>query len=625
MKIDAERLTMAAVGEQPLSDEDKTLLADIYARLDIFEQGCRQYHEAARECREILRLRDPKQDPPGAREKTLQLQTLKSVFNNSVADQMENMPEPRLLPETPDMQEAADDMQDALRYVIYDVNNYEMVHRRRAEDLYGPGTAVTQVVWDPEASYGKGDVALIRWPIEAFLWDPKAEDIQEARALIKVSWHPLSWYWEHYPEKAPYVQGEDGAHNGVGLPETQRERDMGDEPLAMLLEYWWREYDAKKAKYTINVAYCAGGALLDKQENVFMHGMYPFVVDVHSTIEGQPVGEGMVTELVPMMRYINKYARYIDTNLRMSSKARMLTRKNSGIDKKALADWSQDIIEGDSVVQGEDWGWLQHAPFPGGAMQQMVQFQSDLKTDSGNSDFTRGQTANGVISGKAIAALQESGSKIAHLRTDTLHNGFKQIVTQALWLMAEFYENKRMVLITGRDGRIRQFEMDRKKYFGHRGKGAMAAPPYMVQVEVNQKNPVRIEAQNQMFMEAYTMAAQAQQYFPLSALFQLLNVEGKDRLLPVIRENEQTQNRISQLEQQNQQMMEQLAKMQAENDNLREGTNRLTEALASGGNFQPQEAGAPPIKAAEAGGGPMSNASLINDARDNLMSLPLGM
>ena len=75
--------------------------------------------------------------------------------------------------------------------------------------------------------------------------------------------------------------------------------------------------------------------------------------------------------------------------------------------------------------------------------------------------------------------------------------------------------------------------------FGHRGKGAVEPPPYMVQIEINQKNPVRIEAMNEMYMQAYTMAAQAQQFFPLSSLFEMLNIDGKDRLLPVIRQNEQ--------------------------------------------------------------------------------------
>ena len=617
-----DRLTVAVLSEQPLEEKERELVNEIYARLDIFEQENRPFHEAAQMARNILRLQDPAQDAPNAKERTLQLPTLKSTFNNCVADQMQNMPEARLLPETPEQEALAMDLQDAVQYITYVVNGYEKLHRRRAEDLYGPGTAITQVTWDPDMAFGKGDIALIRWPVEAFLWDPKCEDIQDARAVIKVSWHPVSWYEAHYPKAAPYVNAEEGTHNDVGMPQVQKDKTGTDEPRAMLLEYWYRTYNAESRRYSINVAYCAGGALLDHQENVFMHGMYPFVVDTHSSIEGSLVGEGMVTELVPMMRYINRYARYIDTNLRMSSKSRMLVRKNSGIDRNALADWNEDMIEGDSVVQGEDWNWMQHAPLNNMIVQQMVMMQNDLKQDSGANQFTRGETTGGVVSAKAINTLQEAGGKITGMHTDTLNDGYKRITEQILWLMAEFYDKERMLFITGRDGKTRTVQLDPKKYFGLK-KGKLTPPPYMVRIEINRRDPVQVEAQNNMFMQAYTMAAQAEQYFPLSALFRLMNFTGKDRLLPIVLEAEEKQQLMQQLQQQNQQLVEQMAQMQQEMDNLRTTGAQMTNALASmgattGGGAAIQPEG----KVAQAGGGPGTQAALVNRARESMAGKP---
>lgn len=611
-------LTWATVSEQPLKERDQRLVEEVYARLDLFEQGCQPYHEEAKVVRDIIRCRDPFQDPPGTKEKTLQLQTLKSTFTNCVADQMQNMPEAKLIPETPDQQQAVEDLQDLVHHVVYEVNNYEAVHRRKAEDLFGPGTVVTQIAWDPDMSYGKGDIAIIRWPVEAFLWDTKTDDIQDARAVMKLSWHPMSWYQEHYPDAAQYINADEGLYNQMAVPETQQAAAGGDEDRAMLVEYWYRRYDAKKNRYTINVAYCAGGALLTHKENVYLHGMYPFVVDVHSTIEGSLAGEGLVTELTPMMRYINRYARYIDTNLRMSSKGRMITRRNSNIDREALADWEQDIVEGDSVTQGEDWNWIQNVPFNGMIANQMLQFQADLKQDSGTNQFTRGETTGGVVSGRAITALQTAGGKIQTLRTTALNNGFKQMVQQVLWLMAQFYDKKRVLMVTGRkDGQLRTVNADAERFFGKRGKGEITPPPYTVQVEVVTRDPNRVDAMNQMYMQAYTMAAQAKQYFPLSALFRIMNLEGKDKLLPVIEENEKNQQLLDQLQQQNQQLLEQMAQMQKENDSLRLTSTQLTNALASVGasnteGFTPQAAG---TKAAQAGGGPYTQAALVQQAR----------
>lgn len=610
-----EKLTEQALSDQPLKEDERKLLQEVYERLELFEEACRPFHEAAKDARDIVRLRDPYQDKANVKEKTLQLQTLKSTFNNCVADQMMSMPEAKLLPETEQMSDVVEDLQDLVHHVVYEVNNYENIHRRRAEDLYGPGTVVTQIAWDPDMNFGKGDCAIIRWPVEAFLWDPQADNIQDARAVIKVSWHPLSWYREHYPDVAAYVNDEDGQYNNVGLPDEHK-KQSNDEGRAMMLEYWYRTY--KDKKYKINVAYCAGGALLEHHENVYMHGMYPFVIDVHSVIEGSMVGEGMVQELAPMMRYINRYARYIDTNLRMSSKGRMVVRRDSGIDREALADWSQDIVEGDNVIQGQDWNWIQHVPFNGMISNQMLQFQSDLKQDAGANQFTRGETTGGIVSGKAIAALQSAGGKVQQLHTNTMNNGFKQIIKQILWLMAEFYDKDRVALVTGKDSRMRQVKYDSERFFGKKGK-EIAPPPYIVQVEVVTRDPVRIETQNQMYMQAYTMAAQAQQYFPLSALFRLMNVEGKDRLLPIIEENEQQQQMMMQLQQQNAEMAAQLEQANKENESLRYTSTRMANSLAARGGFSPEQGSMP---AAEAGGGPYTNSAIANMSREQIEAMP---
>ena len=450
------------------------------------------------------------------------------------------------------------------------------------------GTAVTQIAWDPDMNYGKGEIALIRYPLEAFLWDPMADNIQDCRAVMKVAWRPLSWFRDHY-EAGKYVGAEQGSHNNVGMSDGQENAEhASDEKRALMIEYWWREY--KNGKYTVNVAYAAGNALLDVQRNVYAHGLYPFVIDAYDTIEGSLAGDGLVKELTPLMRYINRYAAYVDMNLRMSSKGRMLVRRGSGIDREALTDWETDVIEGDRVVQGEDVSWLQNQPFTSMVQQMMFQLQTDLKQDSGANQFTRGETTGGIVSGKAINSLIQAGGKISTMRTEQLKYGFKEIVEQILWLMAQFYDKDRVMMITGRNGQRRELRLDVKKIFGK--KTAVEPPPYTVEIEVSTRDPQRIANQNQMFMEAYTMAAQAQQFFPLSSLFQMLNLDGKDKILPVIQANERYQEQMLQMQQQTEQMAQQMEQMQQENQNLKNTTNEMMGTIrqmaAVGGEQSPQ-------------------------------------
>ena len=525
-----------------MTNEERNLRDEAYGRLRIWRDGCREIHERAREARSILLLQDPRQDAQTQSrrkdKRTLQLQTLKSTFNNCVADQMDNMPEALMMPERAGLEEVAEDLTDVVRYVLSQ-NDFEALHRRRVEDCFATGTAVTQVAWDRDLDGGRGNIALIRWPIEAFLWDPASENLQDGRAVFKVSWHPLSWFRQHYPEQYLEIGSDEGEYSGLGMADAQEQVRPADEDRAMLIEYWYRLYDAAKRRYTINVAYLAGGALLSNHLDVYRHGMYPFILDVYTPIEGLPVGDGLVQELAPMMRYVNRYASYIDMNLRMASKGRLLIDRNAGIDKDALLDWENDVVEGDRIDPSA-LQWLQTQPFTGMVTRQMMQLQADIKQDSGQNQFARGETVGGVTAASAISALQEAGGKITRLRTAGLNQGFRELVTQVMWLISQFYDRRRVFFITGRQGKERrEVNASPVRLFGQDFCAAsFPAPPYTVQVQVQRRNPLRQQAQNELVLQAYQMSAQAGQYFPLSTLFELLQVEGKERILPVLRENE---------------------------------------------------------------------------------------
>lgn len=609
VQIEAEYL----MDDQPLSEEDEKLLELIYDRLDIFVQMNQPIHDEARKCRDILRLKDPDQDVHREGEEdpeeTLQLQTLKSTFNNVVADQMLSMPEAKLLPQTMEMMEAADDLQDMVHYIVYGANDFEKIHYRRCGDFYGPGTAVTETAWDQDMNHGKGEIAIIRWPIESFLWDATADNIQDCRAVMKVSWHPLSFYRDHWPDAGKYVGAEDGKHHDVGRLGDDEEY-QNDEKKALLIEYWWRTYDAKTRKYKVNVALAAGHALLEKQEDVYAHGEYPFTIDVHDPIEGSLAGEGLVGELVNMMRYINRYMSYADMNARMSSQARLLLSRAAGLDKNALADWRVNIIEGDKIDPSA-LQWLQSPPFNGNIVNLMTMLESDLKADSGANQFTRGETTGGIVSGKAINSLIQAGGKISSMRTENLKYGYKDIVEKILWLMAQFYDNDRVMMLTGKQGQ-RELVVDKERLFGIKLGGAVVPPPYAVQIEISSKDPQRIANQNQMYMEAFTMAAQTPAPMKLSDLFTLLNLDGKDNILHVIKANEHYQEQMQALQQQLEQMQAQMQQVSDERDSLKKTAAQLDRSLT---NVSARRSGASPRA---------SEPNAIVEASKNTLGLPTG-
>ena len=544
---------------QKLTREEQALVDLIYERLRIWNDGCKEIHERAKTARKVLLLQDPEQDKAGSKHKTLQLQTLVSTFNNCVADQMDNVMEAVMTPETPELQEVSDDLNDIVRFV-YEQNDYQAYHRQRVIDYLCTGTAVCEIMWDANMNFGKGEIRLSRVPIEQFLWDPAESDIQNARALMKVSWHPKSWYDDMYPEKGKYVDADENSDRAVGKMENQA-KVFQDEPKAMLVEYWYREYDASTKKYKINLARVAGGALLENHKNVYKHGLYPFVLDVYSEIEGMPVGEGMVMQLAPMMRYINRYARYMDENIRASAKTRMLVRKTANLDQEAIEDWNRDVIEGNSIGE-ESIRYLNSPPLSALAGNQMLQMQMDLKQDSGQNQFARGETAGGVTAASAIASLQEAGSKQTRMRSEALKRGFKRITEQVLWLISQFYKEGRVMLITGKNDLPKEVDMSASKYMP-KGGDTIKPPPYVVRVNVQRMNPATVGAQNQLYIDIFKMCAQAQTPFPLSALIRMLNVDGKDRVLPVIDAVEQQTAITNQLAMENAQLKQAVQDQQA--------------------------------------------------------------
>ena len=177
-----------------------------------------------------------------------------------------------------------------------------------------------------------------------------------------------------------------------------------------------------------------------------------------------------------------------------------------------------------------------------------------MKQDSGQNQFTRGETAGGVTAATAIASLQEAGGKQTRMRTHALNQGFQRITEQILWLVSEYYGENRVQMITGKDGEFREVDASASRLMGRRRGGAVPPPPYTVRIQVQRLNPQAIQSQNELIMNAYTMAAQAGQPFPLSVLFGLLTVDGKDRILPVLTQLDAQMQQMQQIAAENEQL-----------------------------------------------------------------------
>ncbi len=566
--------------EQPLTEEEQDLVDTAYRLLELFEEKEQNIIQEIKHNRKIWELKDGIQDGSQTGEKVMQLPTLIANVESAVADQVDNMPEVQLLPETPEGRGAAQQMADVLHYIL-DRRGYKSMHRDVMVDAYVAKACILQTFWDPSLANGEGDVNVVRWPIESFRWDPAFDNIQDGRACFKLMWYPESWYREHYPDDSKYIRfGEDKSRYGNDYSES-------NENITMLMEYWYRRYDAEKKQYAIHSAKIAGHALLESSEKeqpegVYAHGMYPFDIYTYRKVQGTPVGRSMIDDFIEPQRRINRLSHYIDENARMSARYKVLVSEQAKIDNEQLTDWNQQIVK----VQGR----------PGDQVQQLVVHQLNpqvdyhmqwlidgvIKRESGQNQSARGEFGGGITAASAIQSLQEAGTKVSRMRTVDFQQVFASMCTKILWLAAQFYNKKRIFVITGDESREDQeIVVDRKLIYGKLpSNSALPPPPYAVQVVAQRGNPQKIDAENQMVMQMFQMYIQNGVRLPIYDVISALHIPGKDRLLRLAQDMDARNDEITMLTQQLQQMQLQGQAMSAQNQALQQELQKMSDIMS---------------------------------------------
>lgn len=526
-----------AIPAQPLSSLEGRILSQGKTLLTRFAAAGRPDHRRYQRARRIYALDDDELDAgkrlsPG--ERTPQLPQLVTSIRNAVADMCDNVPEVLFFPETEGLEEVARDLTDIMGYTL-EQRQFAQTYRQVCEDKFVTGVGVYQIFWDETLEPG-GGIDVIRWPAEALYTDPTTDDYRQGRAIFKVSRHPRSWFAEHYPNQYRYI----GADEPILMEEASF---PDDEPMIHLVEYWYRRYDASRGRYTLHSAHLAGGALLDASEptapqGVYLHGRYPFVLDGYRQVSGRYLG--MIDDLYPLQEAANRYARYEDRNARLSSRQRFLVNEASGLNAADVADCDQEILTARTINESAV-RQLAAAPLNPQIPAAKLRYLEMIKEESGQNLFNRGETGGGVTAASAIQALQEAGNKISRSNLAATSQAVASLSQQALWLMCQFFQPRRSFYLTGRSGGLTRLLTEARTVglssreitagFGH--------PPYLARVQIRKSNPLRIQARNELILQAAQYAQKAGTGIRASVLFQMLNLEGDtDELVRILEEEE---------------------------------------------------------------------------------------
>lgn len=511
--------------QQPLKEEEQMLVTRAYSLFEHFREGLAEQHEQMREARKMRGLKQDERSmsaPPS--------NTLNSCVDHVIADQTDNLPEAKLIPEREETVKSAEEMSDVLSYVLHQAG-WSHKYQTIMEDAIVTGTGIAEVFWDDDMDCGNGMVNVLAWHPEDFYPDPTVESIQDGRAVFKVTHTTVAWVEEHYPDVRGYVM-----EDRLPMSEELYEAPDGD-ARTTLLEFWYKRYDAKKRRYHVHMAQMAGGALLfstqtgygvpggkrEYREGVYAHGMYPFVMYKYRDVWRCPFGTGVVYDYRETQNAIDRYRKYIDDNARASSVQRIFLRRGCGVNADDVADMRKNVIEWEGSDIREVMQTVQAEPL-NGQIYQIMEYMADcMKQDCGQNQFIRGEAGQGVTAASAIQSLQEAGSKLTRWHGVRFRNAFREMVEQILWVMSEYLSPGRTIRIVGgwdAAGSMREHIVTLKA--PQEEGDTLKKPAYTVRVEVQKSNPMQVQADNEFLLQAAQICAQYGQPMPPRTIISLM-------------------------------------------------------------------------------------------------------
>ena len=157
-------------------------------------------------------------------------------------------------------------------------------------------------------------------------------------------------------------------------------------------------------------------------------------------------------------KYIDRGNKAILKNLLANASPRYFVRSDGGVNEQEYADMTKDLVHTDGNL-GQD----SILPIQGKALSDIYVTVinnkiDELKETTGNRDVNAGGSAGGVTAASAIAALQESGSKLSRQDCQAAYRVYWPIILLCTVLVRQYYAIPRSFRVMGEKGVARFVE-----------------------------------------------------------------------------------------------------------------------------------------------------------------------
>lgn len=491
------------------------------------------------------------------------------LFNammNKHADAMDNYPEVNVLPREESDRQDARTLSDVIP-VILERCRFEEVYSQNWWEKLKHGTAVYGVFWNARLENGLGDIDIKRVDLLNIFWEPGVEDIQESRELFVVTLRDNDLLLEEYPQ----LEGKLG-QGGQSQVKHYVHDDAVDLTQKSAVVDWYYKRRTPGGKTVVHYAQYVGDTLLFASENdpayaqrgFYDHGEYPFVFDTLFGEKGTPSGFGYVALCKDPQLYIDKLSQLMLENAMMSGRKRWFIGANTGVNEEEFLDWSKPMVHVEGSANLDDAHMREITVSPmGSALMNIWQMKvNELKETASNRDVSNGGAGKGVTAAAAIAALQEAGSKTSRDMIAASYRAYTRIDHLIIELIRQFYSQERSFRITGGGPEGYGFVKLSNAKLADQDLGTDSAgnpltrrPIFDIKIRAQKKNPFSRISQNELAKELYAAGV----FDPRRAqetvgLLEMMEFEGKDRVLELVRQGATLLDQVRQLQGQNQQL-----------------------------------------------------------------------
>ena len=482
---------------------------------------------------------------------------LLNAIANKHADAMDNYPAPNILPRERDDVEEARRLSDIVP-VVLEQTGYEGTYSEAWWDKLIGGTAIYGVFWDSGKLNGLGDIAVEPVDVLNLFWEPGITDIQDSANVFHLSLVDNKALESSYPQLSGNLGG-----STLDISKYVYDDTVDTSGKSVVVDWYYK----KQVGQTTVLHFCkyVNDTVLYATENDetmakrgwYDHGKYPFVFDPLFRIKGTPCGFGYIDIGKGAQEYIDRGDQAVMQNMLSNAKPRYFIRSDGSVNEAEYGDMTKDFVHTDGNL-GQD----SILPIAGKGLSSIYlnvldRKVEELKETTGNRDVSTGGSASGVTAASAIAAMQEAGSKLSRDSNKAAYRAFREIVLLVVELIRQFYDLPRQFRIIGANGE--------PSFISYTNTGLLPqaqgndfgvdmgyrVPLFDIEIAAEKASPYSKLSQNELALQFFGAGFFNPQLTDQAlACLEMMDFDGKDRMMQRIAQNGTLYQQLMQTRQQ---------------------------------------------------------------------------